>query len=323
MVDMFRLPKIPVPIETTTRLVRDGLRIKVIEAEFFSGGTSMARASCRLLRKTENAPGNVWSPPNWDAPAPEVYPAPTDPRLGMNGQNRPRGRSSATWVARLAPALDERSARARRRRADDAIRSCRDGRGFASLFRECRRPGLGYINSDVTIYLGIARARVSRWIGFLWWESSPPPTASRSASAGLFYDEKGLIGTSTVAALAQRKPMTNPPPPWSPAVIASEAKRSNPSHRARKKMDFFVASALANDGGWTLHLARCRAISGRGQRGALLRNDLGDLPGAKFKSTKADAVLATSRYARSAVTQRLIATPSSPVSWVPSIPPVC
>ena len=69
-VDMFRLPNIMTPIEVTTKLVRDGMRIKVVEAEFFSGGTSMARASCQLLRKTENAPGNVWSPPNWDAPAP-------------------------------------------------------------------------------------------------------------------------------------------------------------------------------------------------------------------------------------------------------------
>jgi hypothetical protein len=39
------------------------------------------------------------------------------------------------------------------------------------------------------------------------------------ASAGIaigecwLYDEQGPIGTSTVAALAQRKPMTNVPPP--------------------------------------------------------------------------------------------------------------
>ena len=46
----------------------------------------MARASCQLLRKTENAPGNVWSPPNWDAPKPSDIPKPTDPRLGMNGK---------------------------------------------------------------------------------------------------------------------------------------------------------------------------------------------------------------------------------------------
>ena len=67
-------------------LIRDGMRIKVVEAEFFSGGTSMARASCQLLRRTENAPGNVWSPANWDAPLPDSIPAPTDPQLGMNGK---------------------------------------------------------------------------------------------------------------------------------------------------------------------------------------------------------------------------------------------
>src|SRR6476620_11556536 len=48
-VDMFRLPNIQTPVEVATRLVRDGKRIKVVEAEFFSGGVSMARASCQLL----------------------------------------------------------------------------------------------------------------------------------------------------------------------------------------------------------------------------------------------------------------------------------
>ena len=85
-VDMFRLPNILTPVEVTTRLVRGGKRIRVVEAEFFSGGTSMARASCQLLLRTENAPGNVWSPANWDAPLPETIPAPTDPKLGMNGK---------------------------------------------------------------------------------------------------------------------------------------------------------------------------------------------------------------------------------------------
>ncbi|WP_246669343.1 MULTISPECIES: thioesterase family protein [unclassified Bradyrhizobium] len=42
-VDMFRLPNIQTPVEITTGLVRDGRRIKVVEAEFFSGGTSIAR----------------------------------------------------------------------------------------------------------------------------------------------------------------------------------------------------------------------------------------------------------------------------------------
>src|ERR1700760_1557530 len=64
-VDMFRLPGFA-PIEIKSRVVRDGLRIRVIETEFFSGGVSMARASCQLLRKTENSQGTVWTTPNWD-----------------------------------------------------------------------------------------------------------------------------------------------------------------------------------------------------------------------------------------------------------------
>ena len=46
----------------------------------------MARASCQLLRRTENPEGKVWSPPNWEVPKPADIPAPTDPRLGMNGK---------------------------------------------------------------------------------------------------------------------------------------------------------------------------------------------------------------------------------------------
>src|ERR1700716_3839545 len=67
-VDMFRLPGFA-PIEVKTRLVRDGLRIQVVEAEFFSGGVSMARASCQLLRRTQRPQGRGWSPPHWGVPA--------------------------------------------------------------------------------------------------------------------------------------------------------------------------------------------------------------------------------------------------------------
>src|SRR3979409_2665375 len=42
-VDMFRLPNMA-PIEVKTKLVRDGIRIKVVEADFFSGGAPNERA---------------------------------------------------------------------------------------------------------------------------------------------------------------------------------------------------------------------------------------------------------------------------------------
>ena len=207
-VDMFRLPDIHAPVEVSTRLVRDGLRIRVVEAEFFSGKTSMARASCQMLRRTENAPGNVWSPANWDAPLPDQIPPPADPRLGMNGK----------WTTR--PIVGRMGSLGPRRLWMSEVRELvadvpmspfvhvATGADFASPFANAGDAGLDYINSDVTLYLH--RLPVTRWIGF--------EVVNHHASEGVaigecwLYDEKGPIGTSTVAALAQRKPMTNVPP---------------------------------------------------------------------------------------------------------------
>ena len=74
---------------------------------------------------------------------------------------------------------------------------------FASPFANAGDHGLGYINSDVTLYL--YRLPVTPWIGF--------EVVNHHGSDGVaigecwLYDEQGAIGTSTVAALAQRKPM--------------------------------------------------------------------------------------------------------------------
>src|SRR4030095_12947217 len=152
-VDMFRLPNTTTPIEVTTNLIRDGKRIKVVEAEFFSGGVSMARASCQLLRRTENAAGNVWSPRDWGAPLPGTIPAPTDPKLGMNGK----------WTTR--PIVGKMGSLGPRRLWMSEVGELVGGvpvttfvpvavgADFASPFANAGDKGLGYINSDVTIYL--------------------------------------------------------------------------------------------------------------------------------------------------------------------------
>jgi hypothetical protein len=207
-VDMFRLPTMA-PIEVRTKIIRDGLRIRVVEAEFFSGGTSMARASCQLLRKTENPPGQIWSPPNWDVPAPSEIPAPTDLRLGMNGK----------WIIR--PIVGAMGTIGPRRLWMSEARDLVEGTAltpfvrvavgadFASPFANAGDQGLEYINSDVTLYLH--RLPITQWIGF--------EVVNHHASGGIaigecwLYDEKGPIGTSTVAALAQRKPMPKQPSP--------------------------------------------------------------------------------------------------------------
>jgi hypothetical protein len=201
-VDMFRLPTLA-PIEVTTRMVRDGLRIKVVEADFISAGVSMARASCQLLRRTQNPPGQVWSPPNWQVPQPSDIPAPTHPRLGLNGK----------WA--LRPITGQMGSLGPRRLWMSEVRDLVAGfpltpfvrvavaADFASPFANAGDQGLGYINSDLTLYLH--RLPIEPWIGF--------EVINHQASDGIangecrLYDQTGSIGTAMVAALAQRKPM--------------------------------------------------------------------------------------------------------------------
>ena len=206
-VDMFRLPSLA-PIEVTSRVIRDGLRIRVVEAEFISGGVSMARASCQLLRKTENPEGEVWTTPNWNAPLPADLPVPTDPRLGMNGKwkTRPIVGAMGTvgprrlWMSEVRDLVEGVALTPFARVAVAA--------DFASPFANAGDRGLGYINSDVTLYLH--RLPETEWIGF--------EVVNHQATGGIaigecwLYDERGPIGTSTVAALAQRKPMAKPAP---------------------------------------------------------------------------------------------------------------
>lgn len=80
---------------------------------------------------------------------------------------------------------------------------------FASPFANAGDQGLGCINSDVTLYLH--RLPATRWIGF--------DVVNHHASDGIaigecgLYDEQGPIGTATVVALAQRKPIIKVPRP--------------------------------------------------------------------------------------------------------------
>jgi Thioesterase-like superfamily len=207
-VDMFRLPTLA-PIEVTTKLIRDGQRIKVVEADFYSGGVSMARASCQLLCKTQTPQGRVWSPPNWNVPAPADIAPPKDPRLGMDGK----------WTMR--PIVGAMGTVGPRRLWMSEVRDLVQGApltpfvrvavaaDFASPYANAGDQGLSYINSDVTLYLH--RLPVKEWIGL--------EVVNHHATDGVaigecfLYDQQGPIGTSTVAALAQRKPMAQPAPP--------------------------------------------------------------------------------------------------------------
>lgn len=196
-VDMYRLPDFS-PVEVATRVVRDGARIKVIDAEFLSNGVSMARATCQLLKITEAPEGEVWSPPTWTVPAPhEIEGQPAlggmwsmkaiTSGFGLPGQRR-------AWIREVRHMVEgvDLTPFARVAIMADIVSP------FAHYSHD---KGLGYINTDATVYLH--RAPVGEWIGV--------EVASHGASDGIatgicyLYDEQGPIGSSSCAALAQRR----------------------------------------------------------------------------------------------------------------------
>jgi hypothetical protein len=199
-VDMYRLPDLS-PVEMTTRIVRDGYRIKVIDAEFISAGVSCGRATCQLLRKTENPSGNVWKRPAWDAPKPADIAPPQDQRGGMGGMWQVRPISGAfgslgvrkLWMAEVRELVGGQPWTPFSRVAVAA--------DFASPFANAGDAGLGYINSDVTLYLH--REPVSEWVGFEVFNHGA--TAGVAIGECIVHDEDGPIGSASCTALAQKR----------------------------------------------------------------------------------------------------------------------
>lgn len=197
-VDLWRMPDLS-PATVSTRALREGHRIKVIDAEYQIDGRAMARASCQLLRRSANPATRVWSPPAWDAPAPGSISSPaegvgdlggmwaTRPIVGSFGSTGPR----RLWMSEVRLLVDNEPLTPFVRAALAA--------DFASPFANAGEGGLAWINSDATLYL--CRLPVGEWIGV--------EVINHQANEGVaiaecwFHDEAGPIGSASVAALAQ------------------------------------------------------------------------------------------------------------------------
>ncbi len=203
-VDLWRLPQF-VPLTVETRLVREGGRIKVVDAECFADGVSMGRAIGLLLRRGTPPAGEIWSPPDWDFPKPDTFDPPPPPEARdwtPMWETRGRGNAFGTvgrkqvWVRELRPLFDHEPLTPFQRVALAA--------DLTSPLANSGSSGLGYINTDITLYLH--RDPVGEWIGF--------ESLAHHADAGVatgectLYDEHGAIGRSSVAALAQRRTPT-------------------------------------------------------------------------------------------------------------------
>lgn len=195
-VDLYRLPQFD-PVTVETRIVREGRRIRVVDATFLSGGRDMARASCQFLRIGENAAGEVWKPEPWDAPDPDTLadrerPGPMPwtvrPFSGAFGEAVQR----RAWLRELRPMVGGRPITPYAR--------CAAACDFSSPFSHSGSEGLGYINTDVTLTLH--RLPGTEWVGF----EASYHAADGGIAAGQcrLYDERGPIGLATCVALAQK-----------------------------------------------------------------------------------------------------------------------
>lgn len=201
-VDMYRLPGFD-PIEIRTRVVRDGRRIRVIDAEFLSAGTSMARATCQFLKLSIKPEGEIWSPAPWSVPAPADLAADPpgavpwemrriDGQFGSTGQRRAWLREMREMVAGVAITPFQRVAAA-----------C----DFVNPFANSGSGGLAYINSDVTLMLH--RLPAGEWIGFESFYHGADDGVAVGESR--LYDEQGPIGVVSCVGIAQAQAIGRAP----------------------------------------------------------------------------------------------------------------
>ncbi len=194
-VDMYRLPDFS-PIDIQLKVIRDGYRIKVMDAEFVANGETMARASCQFLRRTENTTIPVWGPSSWDAPAPEDVPTAGEQmgwerRIFEGGMNQ--FGKKRLWLSDRREVVSGNPLTPFLRAALIA--------DFANPLSNSGDGGLAYINSDVTLYLH--RLPVDEWIGM--------EVVNHAATDGVaigecwMYDRVGRIGSSSVTGLAQKR----------------------------------------------------------------------------------------------------------------------
>jgi hypothetical protein len=184
------------PVEVRTRLIRDGRRVRLAEADFLVGGVSCALATLQFLRLGETPPRRPWSRPPWGMAPPAETPD-ADPIWTRRN----------LWDLKFAAGFrDGGSRRAWMREVHEMVAGrphtpfsrVAAAADFASPMAHSTREGGDYINTDLTVYLH--RLPVGEWVGF---ESADHgSTAGVATGVSYLHDEAGAIGFAGCAALA-------------------------------------------------------------------------------------------------------------------------
>lgn len=196
-IDMFKSPPMA-PIASTTTVVRDGGRVRVVDVRSSSEDAEISRTRILLLRSDAAGLAAVWEPEPWDAPHPDTLDPPSEfggpdspwqfrvepgRRMGAMGRKR-------MWLRDTWPLVAGESLSPFVRVAMVA--------DFASPLANSGPDGLDLINADITLYL--ARLPRSEWLGFE--VLTRDHDGGRSVAACSLHDLDGRIGFSSVSAVA-------------------------------------------------------------------------------------------------------------------------
>ena len=219
-VDLFRPPPMS-PLFAGGEVIRSGRRIKVIDIHISTdfpgrGITEIARGRVVMLRRSENPPGAIWSPPPWDLKPPnEDHPPHSDTSSDSEShlpmwqtvedrQNSEGEYSNSThspelpiqklaWIRETHNFISGEPA--------SPLVCVAQVADVANPFANSGTKGLNYINADVSLYL--QRNPVGSWIGTEAFYHDAYDGVSVGTIA--LYDRLGRIGTSTVCGLAQTR----------------------------------------------------------------------------------------------------------------------
>jgi hypothetical protein len=196
-VDLFR--SVPLaPVSVTTRSVRTGRRIVVLDVTVAQDGTPVGQGRAVLLRRSEQPAGTFRPAPAWAAPAPaELGP----PRVSSNGRwttpweswtvgGTRSWLSDGLWIRDIHPLVTGE-------RLTPLVRMAMAA-DLASPVSNFSTSGLSFINADYTVYLG--RDPHGEYVGMQPFGH----ISEMGVAAGqcVIHDERGAVGFVTTAAVA-------------------------------------------------------------------------------------------------------------------------
>ena len=196
-VDMFR--SVPLaPVRVTTRPVRAGRRIVVVDVTIEQDGVPVGQGRAVLLRRSQQPEGTFRPAPVWDAPPPGLLGPPrppstrhwTAPWQSWSVGNVPGAVNDGLWIRDVHPLVtgEELTPVMRVAMAAD----------LASPVSNFSTRGLSFINADYTVYLG--RDPQGEHVGIQ--PCGHISEAGVAAGQCVLHDLRGAVGFVTTAAVA-------------------------------------------------------------------------------------------------------------------------